>query len=74
MGGDGGMIDGKIGLRVAADAIDAEAQFKRLLFQPFRFDQEPGHNMNREINGESLRMKSVEVQQNQSRSGSAASC
>jgi hypothetical protein len=37
------MIDGKIGIRTAADLIDTQAQFQRLIFQALRFDQQPGH-------------------------------
>ena len=42
-GGHGGMINGEIAVRVAPDAIDAETQFKRPVFQTLYFDQKSGH-------------------------------
>jgi hypothetical protein len=37
------MINGEITVRVASDAIDAETQFKRPVFQTLYFDQKSGH-------------------------------
>jgi len=36
------MINGEITVRVAPNAIDAEAQFKRPIFQTLHFDQKSG--------------------------------
>ena len=42
-GGHGGMIDGKIAVRVAPDVVDAETQLQRPVFQTLGFDEQSGH-------------------------------
>ncbi len=38
-----GVGDGKITIRIAANVIDAETKFERLVFQTVRFDEQSGH-------------------------------